>query len=58
MAVTDPNADPHRRASQIIVPCDTPAFGRLNGGAQIYDGPDEVHKSIVARRILRRFGTI
>jgi acyl-CoA dehydrogenase len=24
MAVTDPNADPHRRASQIIVPADTP----------------------------------
>jgi alkylation response protein AidB-like acyl-CoA dehydrogenase len=26
MAVTDPHADPHRRASQIIVPTDTPGF--------------------------------
>jgi acyl-CoA dehydrogenase len=26
MVVTDPNADPHARASQIIVPCDTPGF--------------------------------
>lgn len=26
MAVTDPGADPHRRASQIIVPLDTPGF--------------------------------
>jgi acyl-CoA dehydrogenase len=24
--------------------------------ARIYDGPDEVHKSVVARRILRRYG--
>jgi len=27
MAVTDPEAPPHRRASQIIVPTDTPGFG-------------------------------
>jgi acyl-CoA dehydrogenase len=27
MAVTDPDADPHRRASQIIVPADTPGVG-------------------------------
>lgn len=26
MVVTDPNAEPHRRASQIIVPTDTPGF--------------------------------
>jgi alkylation response protein AidB-like acyl-CoA dehydrogenase len=26
MAVTDPQAEPHRRASQIIVPADTPGF--------------------------------
>ena len=26
MAVTDPGAEPHARASQIIVPCDTPGF--------------------------------
>jgi alkylation response protein AidB-like acyl-CoA dehydrogenase len=26
MAVTDPDADPHRRATQIIVPADTPGF--------------------------------
>jgi alkylation response protein AidB-like acyl-CoA dehydrogenase len=26
MAVTDPNAEPHRRASQIFVPLDTPGF--------------------------------
>ena len=25
-------------------------------GARIYDGPDEVHKSVVARRILKRYG--
>jgi alkylation response protein AidB-like acyl-CoA dehydrogenase len=26
MAVTDPEAEPHVRASQIVVPCDTPGF--------------------------------
>jgi acyl-CoA dehydrogenase len=26
MAVTDPDAEPHRRASQIVVPADTPGF--------------------------------
>jgi alkylation response protein AidB-like acyl-CoA dehydrogenase len=25
-------------------------------GARIYDGPDEVHKMVVARRILARYG--
>ncbi len=25
-------------------------------GARIYDGPDEVHKSVVAKRILRKYG--
>jgi alkylation response protein AidB-like acyl-CoA dehydrogenase len=29
MAVTDPGAQPHRRASMIIVPTDTPGFERL-----------------------------
>ena len=29
MAVTDPDADPHRRASLIIVPADTPGFRRV-----------------------------
>ena len=29
MAVTDPEADPHRRASLIIVPADTPGFRRV-----------------------------
>jgi len=29
MAVTDPEAPPHRRASQILVPCDTPGFQRV-----------------------------
>ena len=25
-------------------------------GARIYDGPDEVHKMVVAKRILARYG--
>lgn len=29
MAVTDPKAEPHKRASQIIVPTDTPGFRRV-----------------------------
>ena len=29
MAVTDPDADPHRRASLIVVPADTPGFRRV-----------------------------
>ncbi len=29
---------------------------RHERGARIYDGPDEVHKSVVARSILRRYG--
>jgi acyl-CoA dehydrogenase len=29
---------------------------RHERGARIYDGPDEVHKSVVARRILRGYG--
>jgi alkylation response protein AidB-like acyl-CoA dehydrogenase len=29
MAVTDPKAPPHKRASQIIVPADTPGFKRV-----------------------------
>jgi len=31
-------------------------FWRHERAARIYDGPDEVHKSVVARRILRRYG--
>jgi len=29
---------------------------RHERGARIYDGPDEVHKTVVAREALRRFG--
>ena len=37
---------------------DTPLAGwyRHERGARIYDGPDEVHKSAVARRILKAYG--
>ncbi len=37
---------------------DTPLAGfyRHERAARIYDGPDEVHKAAVARRILRRYG--
>jgi len=31
-------------------------FYRHERGAQIYDGPDEVHKSVVAREILKSYG--
>jgi alkylation response protein AidB-like acyl-CoA dehydrogenase len=31
-------------------------FYRHERAARIYDGPDEVHKSVVARRILKRYG--
>ena len=31
-------------------------FYRHERGAQIYDGPDEVHKSVVAREVLARYG--
>jgi alkylation response protein AidB-like acyl-CoA dehydrogenase len=31
-------------------------FYRHERGARIYDGPDEVHKTVVARRILKRYG--
>ena len=31
-------------------------FYRHERAARIYDGPDEVHKSVVAKRILRRYG--
>jgi alkylation response protein AidB-like acyl-CoA dehydrogenase len=31
-------------------------FYRQERGARIYDGPDEVHKAVVARRILKRRG--
>jgi alkylation response protein AidB-like acyl-CoA dehydrogenase len=29
---------------------------RHERGARIYDGPDEVHKAVVAREALRKFG--
>ncbi len=37
---------------------DTPlaSFWRHERAARIYDGPDEVHKSVVARRILKGYG--
>jgi len=37
---------------------DTPLayWYRHERGARIYDGPDEVHKAMVARRILKRYG--
>ncbi len=37
---------------------DTPlaTFLRHERGARIYDGPDEVHKMVVAKRILRKYG--
>jgi acyl-CoA dehydrogenase len=40
------------------VTSDTPlaAFLRNERGARIYDGPDEVHKMVVAKRILRNYG--
>ncbi len=31
-------------------------FYRNERAARIYDGADEVHKSVVARRILREYG--
>ena len=31
------------------------AMSLLARGARIYDGPDEVHRMVVARRILRSF---
>lgn len=33
-------------------------FYRQERGARIYDGPDEVHKTAVARRILKRYGDL
>jgi acyl-CoA dehydrogenase len=37
---------------------DTPLayWYRHERAARIYDGPDEVHKTVVARRVLRGFG--
>ena len=37
---------------------DTPLawFYRHERGARIYDGADEVHKSVVAKRVLKRYG--
>jgi alkylation response protein AidB-like acyl-CoA dehydrogenase len=32
------------------------SFYRNGRAARIYDGPDEVHKSVVAKRILKRYG--
>jgi alkylation response protein AidB-like acyl-CoA dehydrogenase len=31
-------------------------FYREERGARIYDGPDETHKSSLARKILKKFG--
>ena len=30
-------------------------FYRMERGSRIYDGADEVHKSVVAKRILRKY---
>lgn len=40
------------------VTSDTPlaAFLRNERGARIYDGPDEVHKHVVARQVLKQYG--
>jgi alkylation response protein AidB-like acyl-CoA dehydrogenase len=37
---------------------DTPLafFFRHERAARIYDGPDEVHKTVVARQVLKRYG--
>ncbi len=39
---------------------DTPlaVFFRNERGARIYDGPDEVHKMVVARRLLKKYGLL
>jgi alkylation response protein AidB-like acyl-CoA dehydrogenase len=44
MAVTDPDAPPHRRASMIIVPTDTPGFRRLRN-ISVMGHPGEGHQS-------------
>jgi acyl-CoA dehydrogenase len=44
MAVTDPAAPPHRRASMIIVPTDTPGFRRLRN-ISVMGHPGEGHQS-------------
>ena len=31
-------------------------FYRHERGARIYDGPDEVHRSVLARHVLRNYG--
>ncbi len=45
---TAPSASPTRRRS--------PTGGATSAAARIYDGADEVHKTAVAGRILRRYG--
>ena len=84
MAATDPTAAPHQRASQILVPTDTPGFAQMyqnvcdraiqtmgalgvsddtpvaalwrhGRSLRIADGPDEVHKMVIARRELRTY---
>jgi len=37
---------------------DTPlaTFLRNERGARIYDGADEVHKSVIAKRVLKKYG--
>jgi acyl-CoA dehydrogenase len=44
MAVTDPDAPPHRRASMIIVPTDTPGFQRVRN-ISVMGHPGEGHQS-------------
>ena len=42
----------------LVITDDTPlaTWWAHERGARIYDGPDEVHKISVARRILKRYG--
>jgi acyl-CoA dehydrogenase len=44
MAVTDPDAPPHRRASMLIVPTDTPGFRRIRN-ISVMGHPGEGHPS-------------
>ena len=44
MAVTDPDAPPHRRASMILVPTDTPGFRRVRN-ISVMGHPGEGHQS-------------
>ena len=56
MAVTDPNAEPHRRASLLIVPAESPGFRRVRNIACMgHAGDDWVTTAV--RLSPRRFGS-